>query len=127
MKRDERWPAAGAAVCLALPLALPIYNPDLYWHLSAGKRIFETRAIPTADWLSATRAGTPWIDFEWLTQLLYYGVHAAAGFAGLWALKVALFAVLARLAWALVRPHAPDGPLAWAALALWAAALLPFA
>ena len=42
MKRDERWPAAGAAVCLALPLALPIYNPDLYWHLSAGKRIFET-------------------------------------------------------------------------------------
>lgn len=127
MRRENAFCGAAAGLCLALAAALPIFNPDLYWHLSAGRRIVELHAIPKADWLSSTRAGAPWIDFEWLSQLLFYGVHRAAGLPGLWALKAALVLILARVAWALIRARVPHGPLAPAALALWAAAVLPFA
>lgn len=127
MRRENALFGAAAGLCLILAAALPIFNPDLYWHLSAGRRIVELGAIPKTDWLSSTRAGAPWIDFEWLSQLLFYAVHRAAGLPGLLALKAALVLLLARLAWALIRARVPDGPLAPAALALWAAAVLPFA
>lgn len=127
MKKDERPFFGAAAAALAFPVLLPIYNNDVYWHLSAGRRILELGRVPKEDWLSSSRAGAPWIDFEWLAQVLYYCVHAAGGFFALWLLKALLVAALARLAWAAIRLRAPEGPAAPAALALWAAALLPFA
>ena len=83
--------AWGLAGLLTLPAVLfPVYNPDLFWHLSAGRWIFEHHALPRADFLSSTLAGRPWLDFEWLSQLAYYGAYAAAGLWGVWLLKVAL-------------------------------------
>ncbi|MBI5210537.1 MAG: hypothetical protein HY927_11255, partial [Elusimicrobia bacterium] len=32
----------------------PVVNPDLYWHLSAGRLMAETLSVPRADWLSHT-------------------------------------------------------------------------
>jgi len=81
-------------LCLILSLSVflaPVSNPDVYWHLSAGRYIVEHQALPSADFLSHTMGGSPWIDFEWLTQLIYYGLYAAWGFAGLIALRVLLF------------------------------------
>ncbi|MFH2203005.1 MAG: hypothetical protein ABIJ96_07815 [Elusimicrobiota bacterium] len=80
------WLAAGAAA-LASRCLRPIANPDIYWHLSAGAQMLEKGAIPRRDFLSHTRHAAPWIDFEWLAQLLYALVHRTAGFPGLIALK----------------------------------------
>ncbi len=86
------------AACLLFSLTMclgPISNPDMPWHLAAGRHIAAERAVPRADFLSWTMAGQPWVDFEWLTQLLFHFLDEAAGAAGLWAFKVAAFAALA--------------------------------
>ena len=106
-----------AAIALAAPVFLvPASNPDLFWHLSAGKWIVENFSIPRADFLSFTRSGAPWHDFEWLAQVLYYGVYAGFGFAGLWLLKVALLAAAGALfVSAIPRERRPSWLVAWAA------------
>ncbi|MEE8424839.1 MAG: hypothetical protein V3S11_03375, partial [Elusimicrobiota bacterium] len=91
-----------AVLCWAgafFAFALPVLNPDLFWHLSAGRWIFEHLAFPRVDWLSHTMAGHPWCDFEWLAQVLYFAVHRLAGFGGLWALKLFLYLACAAVLW----------------------------
>ena len=97
--RAGLWAAAPCVAAVAACAALPFANPDLFWHLSAARRILELGRIPAADWLSYTRAGAPWIDFEWLTQLAWLAAYSAAGWWGLWAVKVALFSAAAVLVW----------------------------
>jgi len=57
---------------------MPAQN-DTWWHLAAGRRIAETRAIELADHFSWTAAGHYWPNHEWLTQLLFYGAHTLGG------------------------------------------------
>ncbi|MBI5203042.1 MAG: hypothetical protein HY925_15730 [Elusimicrobia bacterium] len=104
---------------------MPYVNPDLFWHLSAGRRIAETGSVPRADWLSFTFSGASWVDFEWLTQLLWHGAFSAAGWWGLWALKAALFSIAGALLWkALGLYKLPlEAKAGW--LLAWALALMP--
>lgn len=107
---------------LALPpLVFPLYNPDLFWHLSAGRWMVRHRELVREDFLSYTLQGTPWLDFEWLSQLIYYGVHAAAGMAGLWLLKAALMAASCAALAALLRLYRIPGAFAAAAVVAWSA------
>ena len=46
--------------------------------------------MPATEFLSFTMPDAAWLDFEWLSQVLFYGVHAAGGMAALWVLKVLL-------------------------------------
>ncbi|MBI4425299.1 MAG: hypothetical protein HY554_16335 [Elusimicrobia bacterium] len=125
MRREYR-PVAFAALAASLPSwLLPVSNPDLFWHLSAARRIWRSAQVPSADWLSWTMAGRPWVDFEWLSQLAFGAAHAAGGLAGLWLLKVALVCAAAwRLhAWMGLYRIAPE--LKAAGISVWATAMLP--
>lgn len=106
-------------------MALPLHNPDLFWHLSAGRWIAENGSIPRADPFSFTRGGEPWVDFEWAFQLFVYGLHQAGG---LWLLRLAKAALLLA-AWlpvdALLRRRGSSGAGRALASAFWAAAVLP--
>jgi hypothetical protein len=84
------WTAA--ALLAAAPLLFPIINPDLFWHLSAGRWMLEHRALPRTDFLSFTAAARPWIDFEWLSQLLFAAAHSWGGMTALWLCKGLLLA-----------------------------------
>lgn len=96
----------------------------MWWHLSAGRWMLAHASIPSADAFSFTRAGAPWIDFEWGFQLLLYP-FGLLGDRGLWAAK----ALLLGLAFWPIDGHLRDrgvSPLARAVGAsLWAAAILP--
>ncbi|MBI5597467.1 MAG: hypothetical protein HY928_15365 [Elusimicrobia bacterium] len=97
MRRSELVYDWLARAC-ALPLILaPVSNPDLFWHLNAARRMLAEGRIPRDEAFSYTRLGTPWVDFEWLFQLVVLGAETAAGPAGLWALKAALWAAAAAL------------------------------
>jgi tetratricopeptide (TPR) repeat protein len=48
---------------------------DLWWHLAAGRRIWETGALPRFDTFSHTFAGRPWTNHEWLWELMYWPVY----------------------------------------------------
>jgi len=85
LKEGKSWAIAAA---LSLPAFVgAIYNPDLFWHLSAGRFILAHGAVPRADWLSFTKGGTPWLDFEWLAQIVFELAYRAGGFFALWLIK----------------------------------------
>ncbi len=94
-----------AALCFLIAVSAfltPVVNPDLHWHLSAGRLIWVSGSIPRQDWLSHTRLGAPWTDIEWLSQVALYACRHAAGCAGIIGLRVlllslALLATLRRL------------------------------
>ena len=67
---------------------LPIINPDLSWHLSAGRYIVDNFSVPQTDFLSWSMSGRQWFDFEWLVQVFYYSIFKTTGFTGLFIFKV---------------------------------------
>ena len=142
-------PFAVAVVAYGLLLLVGerlLNDPDTYWHIAAGRWIWASSAVPTADPFSHTMAGAPWHAHEWLAELILAAAYGAAGWAGVVALAagaIALsFALLMRalqrvlpakpalaavvLAFYLAaghltaRPHALAMPL----LVAWSAALL---
>ncbi|MDD4005163.1 MAG: hypothetical protein PHW69_08185, partial [Elusimicrobiaceae bacterium] len=109
-----------AASCLCLPLV----NTDMFWHLSAGKYMLAHTTVPARDFLSWSRAGAGWTDFEWLLQPLYYFLYSRAGYAGLFALKFTLLAGLSVPVLMTLRLYGLTAS-AFAVLPLLAVALLP--
>ena len=100
----------GAAIyALLLMLGARLLNdPDVYWHVAVGRWMVEHRAFPHVDMFSATAAGAPWIAKEWLSQLLYAGAHAVAGWPGAVILAGgAIAAAFALLAYFLLQKLAP--------------------
>lgn len=80
-----------AVVGLALALAGYLQGSnDLPWHLKAGEWIVKNRAVPRVDFFSFSRQGLPWLDVQWLFQVVIYTVYARLGPAGLTALNMAL-------------------------------------
>lgn len=111
------------AIALALfVLALPVFNPDVFWHLSAGRWIWEHGRVPTTDPLSFTRHGAPWIDFEWLVQLIWLAAERLGGLRGLWTLKVLLLAAAWLPVDGLLRDKNAGAGARAAALAVWCSA-----
>lgn len=63
---------------LLIMLDLYLIKPyDFWWHLRTGQIIVETGAIPTVDLFTYTRAGMPWTNQSWLTQVIFYLLYRA--------------------------------------------------
>ena len=80
---------------------------DLWFHLAIGRWIMEHKSLPLVDSWSFTRNGQPWLQHEWLTDLLFQGVASSFGLYSLvyvkWALLVATFLLLFRVVWRLAQ------------------------
>lgn len=116
---------AGLLSALALCLG-PTANPDIPWHLAVGRWIAAERAIPRVDFLSWTMAGKPWVDFEWLTQLLFHGLDRAGGLAALWTFKVFTYSLIGAILVSLLALWGMTEAWIGIAIFLLAAALRPF-
>lgn len=64
-----------------------IVDIDLWWGLKTGEHIAENLSIPRTDIFSYTLHGAPWIDHEWLSQILFYFTFSKFGWIGLNLLK----------------------------------------
>jgi hypothetical protein len=73
-------------------------DPDLWWHLRTGQLILKNHKLFHVDPYSFTKLGQPWVDHEWLSQILIYGLYRIGGWGGL----IAAFAALIALAFFLV-------------------------
>ncbi|HAJ56665.1 MAG TPA: hypothetical protein DCL35_02720 [Candidatus Omnitrophica bacterium] len=60
-----------------------IVDLDLWLHLKTGQYITAHGIIPSSDIFSFTLQGRPWINHEWLFQVLAYLFYATAGADGL--------------------------------------------
>lgn len=103
----------------------PVFNPDLPWHLKAGQQVAQSGWVPFQESWSWTKAGQPWIDFEWGSQLVFYGVHRAGGMRALWLFKTIVCFLPALILVALVRLWKLPGPWAGFAVAAFMVTLLP--
>lgn len=61
----------------------PSTDPDLFWHLKTGELMWQYQTIPHADWFSYTMSDYPYIDLEWLTELIMFFIWKISGFGGL--------------------------------------------
>ncbi|HSY50355.1 MAG TPA: hypothetical protein VLC46_16200 [Thermoanaerobaculia bacterium] len=76
----------GAAILFALVAVAavgPIRSYDYFWNLTAGRWIVEHHAIPLFDPLAVASAHIPWINGEWLYQIVLYALHGIAGDGGI--------------------------------------------
>jgi hypothetical protein len=105
---------AFVALFVVLLLALPLTDPDYFWHLKAGEYIVSHRALPAGDIFSLTHAGQPWVLHEWLFETALFATFASWGASGV-TLLTALF-VMATLgvAFALTRRLGRSHALAFA-------------
>jgi hypothetical protein len=75
---------------------------DLWWHIAAGRWILGRRALPGTDPWGFT-PGRPWLNHEWLSDVLYAGWIRLFGMPSLalwkWGLIIATFGLLFHLLW----------------------------
>jgi hypothetical protein len=88
--------AAAAIFFLLVTIAAitPIRSYDYFWHLTTGRWIVEHHAIPRFDPLAVASAHVPWINGEWLYEIVLYALHGIAGDSGISIVSALLAAVI---------------------------------
>ena len=61
----------------------PIWDVDVFWHIKAGQWIVDNLSLPSTDIFSAVDPARPWYTFQWLYEVLVYGLDAWSGLTGL--------------------------------------------
>src|ERR1700680_2866732 len=92
-------------------------DPDLWWHLRTGQLILENHAVFHADPYSFTRLGQPWVNHEWLSEVLLFGLYRVAGFGGL----TVAFAVVISATFLQVFVRSSGRPYLAAVMTIWGA------
>ncbi len=78
---------AAAVVLLYSIVLFPGYekfflDSDAGWHIRAGERMVQTRALPQAEPFSFTMQGTPWFAWEWGADVMVGTIHGKWGLTG---------------------------------------------
>jgi hypothetical protein len=97
--------------------ARPAADPDLWWHLRTGQLTLQNHAVFRIDPYSFTRAGFPWINHEWLSDVLMFGLYRLSGFGGL----IVVFALLITGTYLLVFKRCSGGSYIAGLVTIWAA------
>lgn len=105
------------ALGLFVMAARSVTDPDIWWHLRTGELIFQTHHIPRTDPYSFTKDGQPWIDHEWLSQILLYGTYKFTGWSGL----IMEFAAIIGVAFGILFLRSPGRPYVAGAITAWGA------
>ena len=120
--RHVRWAPRGenallwtaVALCFGLGALLgwrEIASPDIGFHLSSARWMIEHRAWPAGDAFTFTVTGHPYVDLQWLFQLVLYGANHLGGVAAMIGLKIAV--TLAFWGLLVVRARRAAGALPW--------------
>jgi hypothetical protein len=112
------WPLAIGALCFTLTVRQSPFTLDGYLDLVGG-RLIAAHGIPRTNTLSVVAHGKPWVDQQWLSQLVMYETWRLAGPLGLAALAAGLvgsaYGLFVRLCLRL--GAAPQRAASWALLA----------
>ena len=126
-KRAQRVAVGVGALLFLCVLATglqPIRSMDFWHHIASGRLVWETGYAAQVEVFSHTALGRPWIQFEWLAQLLLFLGYTRLGAEGVVILKAALIACGYLLLWLVCRRRAGDLAAALVVMAA-AVALVP--
>ena len=91
-------------------LTVPIFDPDFWWHLASGKWMWQHGALITGDpftidspFKEPSLSGSFVLRQYWLSQLIFYGAYAAAGYQGIILLGAAVFTLMFFFVYRLMR------------------------
>jgi hypothetical protein len=78
------WALYAIPIAVAVrPVGVPLYDPDVWWHLRVGQWVVEHRAVTSTDPLSLPGQATPWVAYSWLYEVVLFGLFSAFGLAGI--------------------------------------------
>lgn len=109
-------PAAILAVALLALFGLAageVHDYDIFWQLQSGRYMLESGSFIRSD-LFSLAADVPRFEHCWLHDMVFYGVYALAGYAGVSLLKALLITATAGALVAVARQRQAG----WAAIAL---------
>lgn len=69
-----------ALMCLH---AASIADPDIWWHMRVGEWILQHHAVLRVDIFSREFAGTPWVSYSWLFEVLMFKIYQWFGITGI--------------------------------------------
>ncbi len=78
----KRLAAIALFILVACAAIGPIRSYDFFWHLATGRWIVEHHALPTFDPFTLAAAHVPWINGEWLYEVVLYGAESLVGLSG---------------------------------------------
>lgn len=87
--------AISLAAITALFFLHPAGSSDIFWQMKAGETMWNTGKFLSFDPFSFTMQGKPWANFEWLAEIVFYGVFRLGGFSALSILSFATGLLLA--------------------------------
>ena len=90
----KRVAAGGCFLLIAIAAVAPIRRYDYFWHLASGRWIVEHHAIPVSDPLTLASAHVPWINGEWLYEIVLYALHGIGGDLGISIMSAMLAAAI---------------------------------
>ena len=90
----KRIAAIGLFVLISVAAVAPIRSYDYFWHLATGRWIVEHHALPTFDPLAVASAHVPWINGEWLYEIVLYALHGIGGDSGISIINALLIAAI---------------------------------
>src|SRR5919198_1176388 len=97
-------------VVLALGLfamaARGMLDPDIWWHLRTGQIILANHQLFHTDPYSFTRSGQPWVNHEWLFDVLAFALYHVGGAGAL----IFAFALITACTFFLVFLRSPGKP-----------------
>ncbi len=72
-----------AAIVANTPRGIGIVEPDIWWHLLNAQNLLQHHSLSRVDTYTFTVAGSPWISFEWLSEIPFFLAFRAAGLQGI--------------------------------------------
>lgn len=122
MKRNSHWlewpywlVAIGVLAAITLSRHVRFVESDFFMHIRVGEWIWKNRQIPRTDIFSLVAHGKPWMDHEWLFQVLSFLGYRAGGWLGLDLLRCVVHALSFVFFW---RTCISFGIPRWSSLAL---------
>src|SRR5258706_11503015 len=79
---NKRIAAAVLFVAVVAAALGPIRSYDAFWHFASGHWIVAHHALPQTDPLAVASSQVPWINGEWLWQVIAFLIVQATGLAG---------------------------------------------
>jgi hypothetical protein len=88
------WATTAVVIPVLLITRTPLATVDLTYHLRAGDIMLDTHSILRTDVFTATAYGRPWLNQQWLAEIVMTTAFRLAGWFGLVALRAFLMALV---------------------------------
>jgi hypothetical protein len=93
---------------IALACGLTPMHTDSWWQLRAGHDMWQTHRLLLTDVYSHTAYGAPWLNHEWLAEVVYYGMFRIGGLPLVTLCAATLIVAAWALSWRLGRGSARE-------------------